>query len=639
MTDAPRTRLPWWVRAADIATLALVLLWCTVLLTGGFRQVIGGIVISITSARRIFLLAVLVALARHVAFRDRSPWVRAVGAAQRALQARLQPDRDLLAAGPPSRRAWRIELAVVTAVMIVLTLVMTYPHVANLGSVRDPGDPLFTIWRLSWIAHQLPRDPLHLFDANIFYPERYTLAYSDSILLPGIAGAPFLWLGVPPVTWHNLYFLATFGLAGVAMYALVRALTGQPPAAFLAAVIFAFYPFRFEHYSHFELQVSFWMPLALLGLHRTVASGRWRDGLLTGAAVGGQMLSSMYFGVFLSTYVVVVWAATALASSRVVASIKPLVAGAGLAILLAAPLVAPYSHVRATVGERSLGEVEYYSTRPSSYLNPHVTRATYANLFSSGPHEPEKDLFPGVLAIGFALVALWPPLSARRVAYTLGLLLAFEASLGTHGFLFPFLYEHLAPYRGLRVPARFSMLVGLSLAVLAGYGVARYSARLRPSRRYFLAAVVAAGVLFESRATLRFERPLQPHAIYAWFAGRPTSVIAGLPAPPPIVSEITKDIRFSYQSIAHWQRMLNGNSGSYPPSFIEFCGAMQAFPDDQSLRFLRDRRVDYVVLHEEYYGRGKYREVIETMEDRRAFQPVMSIVSGGWEASLFRLVR
>jgi hypothetical protein len=627
------------VRAADAATLLLALLGCTVLVTGGFRRTIAGVIISVTSATRIFAVAFLVGLARHVAFRRQSPWQRAVDFGRRVMHDVPLPDDDVQAAGAPARRVSPAELAAVTVVMVVLTLVMTYPQIARLDSVRDLGDPLFSIWRLSWIAHQLPRDPLHLFDANIFYPERYTLALSDSIVLPGIAGAPFLWLGVPPVPWYNLYFLATFVLSGLAMYALVRALTGQPPAALLAAVVFAFYPFRFEHYSHFELQFSFWMPLALLALHRTVAGGRWRDGLLTGAAVGGQMLSCMYFGVFLATYIVVIWAATAVGSSRVIASVKPVLAGGGLAILLAAPLAAPYLQVRATVGERQLTEVEYYSAWPSSYLNPHFSRTTYANLFSSGPHEPEKDLFPGVLATLLALVAMWPPLSARRIAYTLGLLLAFEASLGTHGYLFWFLYDYVAPYRGLRVPARFSMLVGLSLAVLAGYGVARCSARLRPSRRYLLAAVFVAVVLFESRATLSFERPYRPHAIYAWFAGLPTSVIAELPVPAPDVSELWRDVRFSYLSTLHWQRMLNGNSGSYPKSYLGFSAAMQAFPDDRSVGLLGDRRVDYVVLHEEFYGREKYRSVVDAIETRQDLQRVTSAVSDGWEARIYRLVK
>jgi hypothetical protein len=42
---------------------------------------------------------------------------------------------------------------------------------------------------------------------------------------------------------------------------LVRELTGSRPAAFIPGLIFGLYPFRFEHDSHLELQMAFWMPL------------------------------------------------------------------------------------------------------------------------------------------------------------------------------------------------------------------------------------------------------------------------------------------------------------------------------------------------------------------------------------------
>lgn len=37
----------------------------------------------------------------------------------------------------------------------------------------------------------MPRDPLHLFDANIFYPEPRTLAYSDHLIVEGMM-LPFM---------------------------------------------------------------------------------------------------------------------------------------------------------------------------------------------------------------------------------------------------------------------------------------------------------------------------------------------------------------------------------------------------------------------------------------------------------------
>ena len=62
--------------------------------------------------------------------------------------------------------------------------------------VHDPGDPLMVTWVLAWVAHQLPSAPAHIFDANIFYPERNTLAYSETLLVPGLLAAPLHWLGV-----------------------------------------------------------------------------------------------------------------------------------------------------------------------------------------------------------------------------------------------------------------------------------------------------------------------------------------------------------------------------------------------------------------------------------------------------------
>ena len=74
-------------------------------------------------------------------------------------------------------RGWWFLVVVFT----VLTAVMTYPQVLHMtDGVHDPGDPLMVTWVLGWVAHQLPRAPAHIFDANIFFPERNTLAYSET---------------------------------------------------------------------------------------------------------------------------------------------------------------------------------------------------------------------------------------------------------------------------------------------------------------------------------------------------------------------------------------------------------------------------------------------------------------------------
>src|SRR6187399_2400178 len=88
------------------------------------------------------------------------------------------------------KSAWAVVL-----LFAALTALITWPQVLHPLSVPAHFDTYFSLWRLGWIAHQLPRDPLHLFDANIFYPERYTLAYSEAMIVQGVLALPVIKLG------------------------------------------------------------------------------------------------------------------------------------------------------------------------------------------------------------------------------------------------------------------------------------------------------------------------------------------------------------------------------------------------------------------------------------------------------------
>src|SRR5258706_356339 len=185
--------------------------------------------------------------------------------------------------------------AAVILAFIGFTVVLTYPQVLFFGtSVPDHSDPYFSIWRLGWVAHEIIRHPRQLFQANIFYPEPDTLGYSDAMLLPGITLAPLFWARINPIITYNAALFAALALSGFATFVLARRLTGNITAGIVAGVIYAFAPYRFTHYMHLELQVVFWLPLALLVIHRIVTEGRIRDGVLLGIVVVAQAFSSVY---------------------------------------------------------------------------------------------------------------------------------------------------------------------------------------------------------------------------------------------------------------------------------------------------------------------------------------------------------
>src|SRR5690349_7324770 len=129
-----------------------------------------------------------------------------------------------------SARARWMELGAATLAFAVLTCWFTFPQYQLLTSTPLHHDAYFSIWRITWIAHQLPRDPWHLFDGNIFVPATSTLAYSDAVLLEGLLASPLLWAGVPGVVAYNLLILGSFVFAGIGMFVLARHLTGSPLA-------------------------------------------------------------------------------------------------------------------------------------------------------------------------------------------------------------------------------------------------------------------------------------------------------------------------------------------------------------------------------------------------------------------------
>ena len=99
--------------------------------------------------------------------------------------------------------------------LIAIGAVLMRTQLAQMDGVPDLGDPLFSMWRMGWVFHQLGGDPRPLFDANIFHPEPLTFTYSDSMLLPAAIGAPLLAIGLSPAVAYNLLFLSGFLLSGI----------------------------------------------------------------------------------------------------------------------------------------------------------------------------------------------------------------------------------------------------------------------------------------------------------------------------------------------------------------------------------------------------------------------------------------
>jgi hypothetical protein len=647
--DDPR-RAPQWALIVDVICVLALVLAAGVAAGDGIRVRVLGWRIAITSPYRILAWAIGAAGVRHLLvpnppihrnLRARvAAWRASIAASPQAVRL-LENARAPLPAGEANlfERSGGgpgaiVEWCGVFLAFSLLVAAFTWPQLRHMDSVPDLGDPLFSIWRLSWINHQLLRNPLSLFDGNTFFPERFTLTYSDPVLISALLSAPLFWLGIDGVLIYNIVFLAAWVVSGAAMYLLARALTGRRDAAAIAGVVFTLYPYRFDHYSHLELQMTLWMPIALWALHRTLARSRIADALAAGGAFVLQMLSSLYYGAYFAIYLIVVGGAMWAGRHFPTRPAIKLAAGAALAAVLIAPVVSVYRSGKAVVGERNDDAVKDFSAIPRDYLEPHFRARVYQRFVDDRLHE--RQLFPNVTTVAVALIGAWPPMTAATIAYTTGVALTFDASLGMNGMVFPWLRAYVPGYRSVRVPPRFSMLLGMTLAILCGYGAARLFTRW-PRHRAVILVAIAGAMMIEALPDIRLV-PVwkEPPAIYGSLSAASPRVLAEFPSWEQ-TGDSGMDTRYIYFSTFHWQTLVNGYSGYFPPSYIEFQHRTRDFPSEASLQYLRERGVEYISWHGAFSKPGRAERTAAILDARPDLELVAKAPWQGSESRLYRL--
>ena len=180
------------------------------------------------------------------------------------------------------------------------TVVLTWPLAPRAHEATLPVSPdtqLF-IWTLAWDTHAVIHQPFAIFDSNIYYPERRTLAYSENLLGSTIFAAPVLWASGNPLLAMNIVALLSVVLSGLGAYLLAVRLGMRRDAAVLAGAVFAFAPARLFRISQLHLTTIQWVPFTLAFLHTYLDSRKPRDLRLAIAFFTLQVLTSGHGAVF-----------------------------------------------------------------------------------------------------------------------------------------------------------------------------------------------------------------------------------------------------------------------------------------------------------------------------------------------------
>jgi hypothetical protein len=477
---------------------------------------------------------------------------------------------------------------------------LTYPvafKMTHVGRV-DNGDGQFSIWNVAWVARTLVVDPLHVFDANIFYPHHDTLAYSENNLGAGFLAIPAYWTTHSPYAALNSAMLLAFILCATGTYYLVRYLTHDRAAAAIAAIGFAFCPYAFAHTAHIQLMMTAGLPFSLLAFHRLADRPTRGRGVVLGATMAAQAMFCGYYGVFV--ILIVGCAFAIMATTRGMWLDRSywfaMIVAAATAILIVTPAFLPYVGLQRVAGfHRDLEAAASFSANWSDYF----ASSAYAHAWMLAYLPPWTEAtFPGFVPSMAAVIGLVVVVRRRdreMLALYGGLaFLACWASFGPRAGLYAALYRLVPLFAWLRAPARFGLVVDLAVAVLAGVGVSALLRRLR--RTTGVALALAAVTVCELAVPLRMPEAPPVDPVYRVLATLPRGPLIEMPFFYPEVGLFQHE-KYMLASTAHWLPMVNGYSDYIPPDFYEHVMALATFPSRAGFDVMAPGQVRYAVFH------------------------------------------
>lgn len=537
------------------------------------------------------------------------------------------------------RPRWQryITIAALVVAYIVASRVMLAPicNFAKLATASYEGDVRAFIWVLAWDNHALLDHVPSLFDANKLYPLKDALAYGEHLYGISLFTLPVYALTRNPVLAYNVVWILSYLLTAAATHWLAWKYTRDHLAAMTAAMAFTFCFFRMHHgHGHLNLIWSFWIPLSFVAMERWVARPTWPRLAGFVAVVVLQSLASWYQAVLICVadalflvWLIVVERSTVRdprsQSQAIGRWLSRLALQSAVGALVVLVLVWPFARHYFILHRETPAFIAGEAADLTGWLVPPENTFMGQWLLAHNIKGPrwiwgELTVYLGWVTLGLAFAGAVVAVRSRDrtvqrsrffilfaiVAATLALgPSSREVISGSWGWS-PFGLLARVPGLSLfRVPARYSELLNLALAMLAATACAAGHRRFGHWGRVGTCAAVL--LLLSEFHVVNFPGgPPQPFSVppvYKYMATMPPGALLSLPdyAGTPLWFE---EANYQYFSTAHWHPIVNGDSREWPPHFREMMATLERFPDVAAASTMREVGIAYVILHSDQTG-------------------------------------
>lgn len=547
----------------------------------------------------------------------------------------------------------------------ILTIIFTYP-VAFVGDKipgfahQDSGQFLWVLW---WFKRALLDLSNPYYTTYIFYPTGVSLAFSTVTPYNAILSIPLqLIFGLIPT--YIILLLLSFIIAGYGTYLLVKYMTNDVRASFVSGLIFMFSPYHFSRgMGHLNLVTIQWIPFYILYLYKTVKEENIMNSLYAGFFLLLVALSDYTYLMFMLifTIIFIIYYHKDILKRNTIKRILVLIISFGATIF---PFAYPALREMAVSNYMYYGGFERYSADLIGFFIP----SRYHPIF--GKFDIIKDygffgdsdiikgygFFLGYTALLLTFIAV-SKIKTKEIRFWLwSAIIFFILTLGpklhVNGKLldFPLPYSILTniPIMSmLRVPFRWDVLVMLSIAVLAGYGLhylfknGRLRFRIFNKNENYVAIIISGLIIFEY-LTIPF--PMADSKIPEFYYQlKNNSEDVSIIEIPAAKNGLIAD--YMYYQTLHEKKMVEGYVSRRPPytrAFVNNPFIRQLYglngselkndsmTDDNITEsgkiILNYYNIRYIILHEKYMNKDKADKLLKNISEKIVYKEDKLIV-------------
>jgi len=572
----------------------------------------------------------------------------------------------------------------------IIAVIFTYPTVAKIDThIYGPvygTDYRGAIRHCWWVGYAFKNGFDWRSDHLINYPVGEKYDWPIFSPLWQLYAYPLTILFNEQVAFNGV-FLLSFILSAFNMFLLVLYLTKDYRCAFFAGIIYSFCPYHFNKiWEHLGPALIEWLPLYVLCLLRLRKRSRFKDVLLGALAFTLIVFTDYYFAYFMALFTAGFlifnlffgWRTKLYACfkmkkdelSKFIKSDAKIILKVFLCLILTFILTLPAtfsilktmffsSDTEQLVIQGFQRDFHYLFTQaalPLNYILPSSAHPIFGKFIQSmfgsifyGRGSIEQTLYLGIVPLILAFVAFkhWKKQRVEAMSkfreteeyFLIGFFLfsSFFAlvfsmppyfNLGLFKIYFPsYLMYNLAPM--FRAYARFGILVMLSVAVLASFGLRRIIQSVtKQSTKNLITSFFCLVVLFEfvNIPPLRVTNTTRVPNVYQWLAlENDNFVVAEYPFGHAGISggETYVDLDYLFNQRFHKKRIINGAMPG--TESFEIKKEISRLHDASTVRKLRELGIKYAIVHLKEYLEGNDIEAVDTVGEIPDFSSIKGL--------------